>query len=127
MTDETDIFPVDILSWLTILEPRKAIMANSSSEDFSLYGADQLEKLVAHSSANVHAEEARSEFAMLKQVMVSSDAHVSRSFQQFAQTVLHEHSGVFTKMEKLIKTAMVIPFASVSCVRGFSTQNRIKT
>lgn len=34
---------------------------------------------------------------------------------------------VFTEMERLIQTAMVIPVASVSCERGFSTQNRIKT
>ncbi len=43
-------FPVDtmdILSWLTVLEPRKAIEAKRSSEDFSLYGADKLQKLVA--------------------------------------------------------------------------------
>lgn len=46
--------------------------------------------------------------------MVSSDAYASFSFPQFAVTVLHEHSGAFTEIEKFIPIAIVIPVASVS-------------
>ncbi|XP_072542830.1 zinc finger protein 862-like [Salminus brasiliensis] len=131
LIDEIDRrFPtdtMDILSWFTIFEPKKAIVAKQASENLSLYGAEKLENLFTHFSRSVNADGARSEFAMLKQIMVSSESHASFSFQQFAETVLHEHSGVFTEMEKLIKIALVIPVASVSCERGFSTQNRIKT
>ncbi|MEQ2271761.1 hypothetical protein XENORESO_009598 [Xenotaenia resolanae] len=59
--------------------------------------------------------------------MVYGDHYASFSFQEFAEAVLSKHSGVFTEMEKLIKIALVIPIASVSCERGFSTQNRMKT
>ncbi len=127
LIDEIDRrFPADtinLLSWFTILEPKKAIAAKQSSENFSLYGVEKLDNLLKHFSSNVKVPEAHQEFTMLKQVMVSCDSYTSLSFQQFAETVLSEHSHVFTEMEKLIQTAMVIPVASVSCERGFSTQN----
>ncbi|KAF7219382.1 zinc finger protein 862-like [Nothobranchius furzeri] len=117
---------LDVLSWFTILEPKKAIMAKKS-DNFSHYGLEKLDNLLAHFSNYVSAVDGRSEFALLKQTMVSSDSYASLTFQQFAEAVLSDHRGVFTEMEKLIKIALVIPIASVSCERGFSTQNRIKT
>lgn len=117
---------LDVLSWFTVLEPKRAIVAKKSG-NFSHYGVDKLNNLLAHFSSNVSAEDARSEFALLKQTMVSSDLYASFSFQQFADAVLSNQAGVFTEMEKLITIALVIPTASVSCERGFSTQNRIKT
>ncbi|MEQ2253606.1 hypothetical protein ILYODFUR_033918 [Ilyodon furcidens] len=75
----------------------------------------------------VNAADARSTFALLKQITVSSDLYASFSFQEFAEAVLSKHSGLFTEVEKLIKIALVTPIASVSCKRGFSKENRIKT
>lgn len=84
-----------------------------SSENFSLRDAEKLENLLTRFSCDVSAEEAWSEFAVLKLVLVSSDLYASFSYHQFAETALHEHHGVFTEMEKLIKIAMIIPFESV--------------
>lgn len=64
--------------------------------------------LLTHFSCSASADDARSEFAMLKQITVSRDLHSSFSFKQFAE-------------------AVVIPIASVSCECGFSTKTRIKT
>ena len=58
--------------------------------------------------------------------MVSNDLYASFSSQQFAEAVLHEHDGVFTKKGEA-DYALVILIASVSCEGGFSTQNRTKT
>uniref|UniRef100_A0A1A8BG53 HAT C-terminal dimerisation domain-containing protein n=1 Tax=Nothobranchius kadleci TaxID=1051664 RepID=A0A1A8BG53_NOTKA len=111
---------LDLLSWFTILEPKKV------RELFSLW-LEKLDNLLAHFSNDVSAVDGRSEFALLKQTMVSSDSYASLTFQQFAEAILSDHRGVLTDMEKLSKIALVIPVASVSCERGFSTQNRIKT
>ena len=84
------------------------------SENFSQYGAEKLDNLLTHFSSNVSAEDTRSKFALLKQIMLSSDLYASFSLQQFAEAVLNEHSAVFTEVEKLIKIALVVPIASVS-------------
>lgn len=69
------------------------------------------------------AEEALSELAILKQVIVSSDWNALFSFQHLAENVFHEYMDVITEMEKPSE----IPIASVLCKRGFSTQDSIKT
>ena len=93
LIDETDRrFPADtmvILSWFTILEPKKAIVAKQSSEFLSM-----VQRNLTPFLCDASDEEARSEFAMLKQVMVSSDLNASFSFQRFAETALHDRSGV---------------------------------
>lgn len=84
-------------------------LAEQSSENVSLYDGEELENLLTHFLCHLSAQEAQSEFTVLKKPMVSSDLCASLSFLQVAQTVLHEHSGVFTEREKLIHIAVVIP------------------
>lgn len=112
---------MDILSQVTVSEQQKPLEAKRSSENFSIYGAEELENLLAHFLSDVSADEAWSEFAALKQIKVSSSSYASFSFQQFAESVLGDHGDVFAEMEKFFEIAVVNLIAVLSCEHGLCT------
>lgn len=68
---------IDILSWFTVLELKKAIMAKRFSENFFFSGA---EKTYWHTSQVMQVQMRP---ATLKQIMVFSHSYATSSFQQF--------------------------------------------
>ena len=120
-------------SWFTVLEPKKKLKSHCGKTVLRtpLYGAEETQKTYWRLSVlEVQRKLARC-LQCWSESRFAPERWASFPFEQCAETVLHERSvcGVFAEMEKLIKIAMIIQIASVTCemwIQPHTNKNRIK-
>ena len=107
----------------------------NTRDDILLHGCDQLNQLIHQYGSEqivnctlhpplIVGNRARNDFLQFK-FLVNSKKHLSLA--DFVQLVLNDYAEEFPDFHVLANVLSVIPLTSVSCERGFSMQNRIKS
>ena len=116
------------LSSFSIFDPTKL---PSSQEEFTVYGIDKLEHIVATygngPNADVDGGECESEWECLKNLMRTSYSHFT--MRQMVRLLCTDPSlrDMFPQLSKVASISALIPVSTAECERAFSAMNRIKT
>ena len=117
---------VGVLSALaTIFNPQKAL--SCPSEQFSMYGDDEIATVSAHFTVTVVNETLFQEWSCFKHLLLAEFKEMSIEETMSTLSAHSSFSSLYPTLSKLASIALIIPVSTADCERGFSTINRIKT
>ena len=96
----------------------------NSHADIQQYSQDQLDTLCAHFQNETNRNRAQAAFLAFG---LTKSYKGSLSFFQFCCKLITELNDQYPDFANLARLALIIPVSSVSCERGISVQNALKT
>ena len=133
-----DRFPkeaVDVAMSFQILGMRP--LTHLSKEQRDEYGNKELNILIQHygeekkkddvvSKSLIDAEQVRQEWSLCKEI-VMQEMYPRTSIKDLWKMIFTYHQDTFPNMLVLARLALIMPYQTADCERGFSCQNGIKT
>ncbi|KAL5011396.1 hypothetical protein ScPMuIL_009947 [Solemya velum] len=117
---------VGMIEQMKVLVPSNITSAKGDNSSFAAYGVKEVGNLSEYfGDQGIDKDECTTEYRMYKQLVVGSFSSLSMS--ECTKHILQKYSDMLPNISKLLTVVSVIPMTSVSCERGFSTQNRILT
>ena len=112
-------------------------LTHLSKEQRDEYGNKELNILIQHygeekkkddvvSKSLVDAEQVRQEWSLCKEI-VMQEMYPRTSIKDLWKMIFTYHQDTFPNMLVLARLALIMPYQTADCERGFSCQNGIKT